>query len=480
MHAKEIPFHYFDLETHWVIGQEKRLNARFYNKDVIAANVLIERLRKGGIEIKSVEDFSDNIFWPGRFKRSYVSKSKGEPFVMPSEAIMFLPKPKKYVANYPDNVKIDKNWLLITRSGSVGRVLISTDLLKDFVLSDDLIRVIPNNDNNFGYIYAYLNTWIGQAFLIKDQYGATVKHIEPHHVSAIPVPSVPKLEKVVDERIKKVQELREEAQKLLLKAEDMIYSELSLPKIDEDNVNYFGDNIGRIIKSFEIRKSNLNFRLDASYHQPIMNQIESNLSSSKFNVQSLGEKVKKIFIPPRFKRPYVRDKKNGVRYIRPSDIPLIKYFEKRYLAKNFKNCEMYRFEEGEILIVTDGTIGWISIVTPVISGFYGSNNFARVIPQDDLNSGYLLAYLFSPYGQYQLKREIYGGVIDHLVESHIEQIKIPLPPESIQVKIGSVITKAFIMKDKANQIEEDTIKLLEDRLKVIIKSDAYDHRKITN
>jgi len=448
-----------DVPVHWVNEGEKRLDAGFYAQDVIAARILIEKVSKH-LDIQSIRDFSNQIFWPGRFKRHYVSKKDGEPFLMPSEVFMFLPKPTKYIINYPSEVKIKKNWLLITRSGTIGRILIATKYLENFVLSDDLIRIIPKG-NNHGFLYAYLNTWIGQAFLTKDQYGATVKHIEPHHVANIPIPRIPDLEEEINRKIFEAHKLREEAQELLLKAEEMIYSELGLPKVDEDDVEYFGGEIGKLVKAFEVKASELEYRLDASYHLPIIKQIEKHLSEIDWEVQPLNDKLKSIFIPPRFKRPFVKSQNDGIRYIRPSDLPMIKYFEPKYLAKTFKNCDLYRLNEGDILVVTDGTIGQVSIVTSFISGWYGSNNFARVVPTDDLNRGYLLVYLLSSYGQYQLKREIFGGVIDHLTENHIRQIKIPIPNNEIQDKIGSLVIEAYNKKDRANQIEEEAIKELE-------------------
>jgi len=155
------------------------------------------KLEEKGIQVNRIEKLSDKIFWPGRFKRRYVSKREGDPFLMPSEVIMFLPKPKKFIIDYPEDVSIEENWLLITRSGSIGRCLIVTKPLERYVLSDDLIRIVPKNENNVGYLYAYFNTWMGQAFLTKDQYGSTVKHIEPHHVANIPIPKIPELEEEI-------------------------------------------------------------------------------------------------------------------------------------------------------------------------------------------------------------------------------------------------------------------------------------------
>ena len=450
-----------DVPVHWVNEGEKRLDAGFYAQDVIKARVLLEKVSEK-VKIEKLIDLADEMFMPA-LKITIPFYDEGEEYLTQSEVEFFLPKARKRVnVNKIENVdrwKVKSGYLLISQSGTIGRITIATKYLERFIISPNPIRVIINESLR-GYIYAFLSSWIGQALIKSPQYGITVKHILPHQLYDIPIPRIPDLEEEINQKILQAHKLREEAQELLLKAEEMIYSELGLPKIDEDDVEYFGGEIGKLVKAFEVKASELEYRLDASYHLPIIKQIEKHLSEIDWEVQPLNDKLKSIFIPPRFKRPFVKSQNDGIRYIRPSDLPMIKYFEPKYLAKTFKNCDLYRLNEGDILVVTDGTIGQVSIVTSFISGWYGSNNFARVVPTDDLNRGYLLVYLLSSYGQYQLKREIFGGVIDHLTENHIRQIKIPIPNNEIQDKIGSLVIEAYNKKDRANQIEE-AIKELE-------------------
>jgi len=464
--TQTMELNWITLKSKWIFqDREIRLNASSYSFESIKARELLETL-ENKIYLDLINDLSEKIFVGARVKRLFTNSKEGIPYLMPIDLFMFNLKPRKWVRRETEDLE---NWwvepftILITQSGTPGRCLLVNRLFKDKVVSPNVIRIVPNKEGykTVGYLYAYLNTWIGQAFLTKDQYGATVKHIEPHHVANIPIPRIPDLEEEINRKILEAHKLREKAQELLLKAEEMIYSELGLPKIDEDDVEYFGGEIGRLVKAFEVKASELDYRLDASYHLPVIKAIEKHLAGIEWEVQLLSNKLKSIFIPPRFKRPFVKTQNDGIRYIRPSDLPMIKYFEPKYLAKKFKNCDLYRLNEGDILVVTDGTIGWVSIVTSFISGWYGSNNFARVVPTDDLNRGYLLAYLLSPYGQYQLKREIFGGVINHLTEDHIRQIKIPIPNSEIQDKIGSLVIEAYNKKDKANQIEEEAIKQLE-------------------
>lgn len=452
-----------DVPVHWINEGEKRLDAGFYAQDVIKARILMDKVSQH-LEIQAISELSSRIFWPGRFKRQYVSKKDGEPFLMPSEVFMFLPKPTKYVINYPSEVKVKRNWILITRSGTVGRVLITTKYLENFVLSDDLIRVHPK-ENNFGFLYAYLNTWIGQAFLTKDQYGATVKHIEPHHVANIPIPRIPDLEEEINQKILEAHKLREEAQELLLKAEEMIYSELGLPKIDEEDVEYFGGEIGRLVKAFEVKASELDYRLDASYHVPILRLIKEKLKKGEnrgeFQLTKLRELCKAIFIPPRFKRPYVKNPSEGIPFLSGTHLIEIKPLDVKYLWNRYKKITLYKVYKNWILISARGTVGrpyLITTDTPIAA----SDNILRCVPdRNKVLPAYLTAFLHTSYSAYQFQAQKAGSVQDLLQPTHAEDILIPLPSKDVQDKIGSLVIEAYNKEDKANLIEEEAIKELE-------------------
>jgi len=79
-------------------------------------------------------------------------------------------------------------------------------------------------------------------------------------------------------------------------------------------------------------------------------------------------------------------------------------------------------------------------------------------------NGYIAAFLSSPYGYYQLVREIYGGVIDHLEVPHIANIWIPDAPIRVQQDIGQQVVEAFEKKDQATLMEKAAIKRVEEAL----------------
>jgi type I restriction enzyme M protein len=88
-------------------------------------------------------------------------------------------------------VRVRKGDLLITRSGSIGRVAYITIRLDDAIISDDAIRVRIGNEDLRAYVFAYLQSEHAQNQLLPNEYGAVQQHLEPHHVSdlLIPIPA---------------------------------------------------------------------------------------------------------------------------------------------------------------------------------------------------------------------------------------------------------------------------------------------------
>lgn len=466
-------FQVFDVESRWIFDGEIRLDASFYAEDAIASKILIEKLEESGITIETIESMS-KIFHRSRFKRNYVGMGKGLPFLTPTDIFMFPLKPRKSVVNPPEGLQVAPEWILVTCSGTVGRTIISNKFMSPCILSHDVIRTIPKNRNLCGYLYAYLNTWVGQAFLTKDQYGATVKHIEPHHVANIPIPRVLELEERTNQKILEAHRLREEAQEHLLKAEEILYLELELPEIDDGGVEYFGGGSGRIVKSFEIKASELNLRLDASYHAPILRLIKKALKDSekesRYTLKKLKE-VAKVFDLPTYKRIYV-EPNEGIPILSGTQLRQIKLLDLEYISglsfyKSGKNfLDKYRVKKGWVLTTERGTIGISSLVTNAWDNWLASHNILRIVPKN-INPGYLLAFLNTEHAQYQLKSKGLGAVVEVLDPRDMEDIFIPVPNEDIQRKIGSIVIDAYNKKDRANQIEDEAIKLLERRLKEI-------------
>jgi type I restriction enzyme S subunit len=471
-------FHWELIKSEWILSDvSQRLDASFYSRDIGEARILLNKLRKNNVRITTINDpsFTSQVFWPERFKRKYTKENEGIPFLMPKEIFQFFLQPRKFIANVSNNLFAKEKWILITRSGSIGRCLLSNKILSNFALSDDLIRIIPTSEKEVGYIYAFLNTWIGQAYLTKTQYGETIKHIEPKHVGTIPLPLLQESDiKEINEKILKAHKLREEAQELLLKAEKLFYDELNLPILSEKDVKYFGGNSGKIIKAFICKSGDLNLRLDARCHMPIIRKlIETMRVNSNGYLSDLKEITCNIFIPTRFKRIYIKRPEEGIPFLQGSHVPLIKLFDLKYLWKRTEGVKETLVARDWVLLTRSGTVGKTALVTSSIEGWGASEHILRIIAKPDIHPGYLLMFLSSTYGNLQVLGKIYGGVVSEIAEKDIsllEKIKVLIPhEEKVQKKIGDQVREAYEKKDQANVLEEETVKLLERKLEEAAK-----------
>jgi type I restriction enzyme M protein len=90
-----------------------------------------------------------------------------------------------------ERLRLRRGMILLTRSGTVGRVIYATSYHDGAVGTEDLIRVVIEDDALRGYTFQFLLSQMGQHQLRANIYGGIVDHIEPRHVKDILIP-IPK------------------------------------------------------------------------------------------------------------------------------------------------------------------------------------------------------------------------------------------------------------------------------------------------
>jgi type I restriction enzyme S subunit len=174
-----------------ILASKLRFEANVYNVEGRKAK---ETLKNCKWEVKNLcgSDGFATAYHRGRFKRIYIDKS-GIPIFQPSQILEIYPKPYKFISEFTDTdidaLKVKTGQMLLSCSGTIGKVSIVTDKLNEQVFSHDLIRINSLNKNEIGYIYTYLLSDIGNTILITNNYGAVIKHIEPEHLENVPIPN---------------------------------------------------------------------------------------------------------------------------------------------------------------------------------------------------------------------------------------------------------------------------------------------------
>jgi len=402
----------------------------------------------------------------------------GTPFLTASEMLHFRPTSAEYFANNTSAAEIcrvQQGWILITRSGTVGRCVIVGKRLATFAITDDAIRVRAKNVP-CGYLYAYLSSWIGQALISKDQYGSAIKHLEPHHLAGVPVPLLPEeIQAEIHAKIMRAYALRDEANALLDEADELLHEKLCLPRFDESLVPYLPlPTMPRLPanrpemphpKAFSIMASELEERFDASFHVPVAKTAIALLGKSNYQPVQLGRITTDIIVAPRFKRIYV-PKEYGIPFLQGSHLPQIRPYDLKYLSRTKqKGIERWIIRAGWVLVTCSGTIGRVGLVSSYMDRWAASQHLLRIIPNNEQGlPGYIAAFLMTPYGQHQLTAKIYGSVVDELTEEDTRAVWIPNAPLEIQAQIGERVVKAFELKDEASDVEERAICKVEEIL----------------
>lgn len=468
------------VPAHWVYQGENRLDGGYYT---VEANAALRLVSDCGFEIQRLGKVAADIFVLDRFRRVYArDKESGWPYLSASEALDFRPTSDRYIAkdHAPKLAHLHfakPGWLLVTASGTVGRMVVVTERLSKYFLTHDLIRIVPNESPYGGYLYAYLLSTIGQALIGKDQYGSAIKHLEPHHLASIPVPLLPEdIQAEIHAEVMRAYALRDEANALLDEADELLHEKLGLPRFDESLVPYLPPPTTPRLpanrpemphpKAFSIRASEMEGRLDASFHVPIARTAIKLLRDGNYEPVQLGSVSDDIFIPTRFKRIYVFEQ-YGSPFLQGSHLPQMRPYDLKYLSlkANAKHIDECLIRTGCVLVTRSGTIGRVGLVSSYMNKWAASEHLLRIVPDNTKgHPGYITAFLMTPYGQHQLMAKIYGAVVDELTEEDTRAVWIPNAPLDLQQEIGERVVKAFEMKDEANVIEERAIRKVEEIL----------------
>ena len=184
------------------LQESLRLDGGYYNAETTQAHRLMDA---SGLTLKKLKDVTERVFIPPRFKRVYVDEAHGVPFLQGTHIVHFRPTDVKYLSSSAhkklERWIIKSGWVLVTCSGTIGRVAIALQQWDGWAASQHILRIMPKEDGlcPAGYIYAWLSSPLGQA-QFNGIYGAVVDELTAEHVENIlvPVPETKEQREVVD------------------------------------------------------------------------------------------------------------------------------------------------------------------------------------------------------------------------------------------------------------------------------------------
>lgn len=383
-----------------------------------------------------------------RFARNYVrDEQSGVPFLTASDMLLTDLKGMLClsVKRTPQlaNLRLQEGWTLLSRSGTIGRVVFVRGEMAGLAASDDIIRCIPRDTCIYpGYLFAFLATTQAQAMIRQKAYGNVVQHIEPDHVSDIPVP-IPDntFQKHIHNLVSHAAEARTEASELLDTASGHYDSQAGPMPSKHDHALAFG----------LVRPSQLDFRLDAFY----------SIGWAAESTQRVGDRIDslaEVIFTNRVPRVYVP---GGVPFLSGIDVFRSRPPVRVRLAKFVADAYDARVRSGDIAIQGSGQryglIGRPAYIGRYMDGWAASHDLFRIRTSSPLVTARIFSYLRSESGHRAMLRHSYGTSIPHVNPSGIAALRVPpLPPD-----LNDAAVRALELREQADADEEQAIREVE-------------------
>ena len=162
-------------------------------------------------DVLPLSEIAQGVFNGPRFKRPYAETgvTSGEGIrkfftgtaitQLNSDNVKYLDerKCKRPVLKQLEALTIHKGYILISDSGTLGRISYALSMHDGHVATNNLIRVVIDDENLRGYVFQFLKSPIGQSLILKNAYGTNQEHLEPDVISQILIP-IPKDRSILD------------------------------------------------------------------------------------------------------------------------------------------------------------------------------------------------------------------------------------------------------------------------------------------
>ena len=189
------------ISPHWSVSSEdifsnplSRLDARHFDP---SAKEAVERMADMGVDMKPLSDLA-SVELRNIFSRIWADDSKhGTPYLNSTDllSLFAIGQPsggKRYLSHATQtdvrNLLINEGWLLMTCSGTIGRVFYVPKRLHGWAATHDLIRIVPKEEGMTGYLYAYLNSDVAQIQILSHTHGGQIDHVTDDQVAGCLVP----------------------------------------------------------------------------------------------------------------------------------------------------------------------------------------------------------------------------------------------------------------------------------------------------
>lgn len=443
-----------------------RIDAYYYDNKFIEFEKEVIEL---GCEVLELEDIFDKITDGDHDQREYVNSGISfysvkniEEFYINSENIEYI---KQQDHQRLKRSQLEYQDMLITKTGRIGTVAIVPYNFGEGNISAD-VAILKGNRVNIDkhYLATYLNSKYGELAITRLNYGSTRPRLTLKDIPKVRVPNVEhSIQKYIGDKVRKAEELREEAKGLEKVCEDKIKKILKI----SENESLYNNNAGN--KTTEYNKYPINLfiavrdvkeRLDANAYHPEYYETVERIKNSLIEYSKLDDMVES-YGTGKSSPLYVSD-----------GVPIL-------MTKNIKNncidwnCKMVNSQElnrkdivnmNEVLITTYGgpSIGKVDILYEDILTTF-DYTILKMKFKEQFNAYFMTLLLRSKLIQNQIRYMIKGTTgITFVNSKEILSVLVPKVDKVEQDEIGNIYKNVLMKMKLSKQLIQEAKKDVED------------------
>jgi len=444
----------------WLENNGRRLDCGPYLSGAIEARELLKKHETEALHALTA-GHNGGIYNGPQFVRNYVDDpAHGVPFLttstMQQADIRNLPMINRKDAHSAKlrYLKVEEGMTLITCSGSIGKMAYARKDMANAWSNQDIMKVVANPEKILsGYLFAYLSSRFGVPIVASGTYGAIIQHIEPDHISSLPVPRLGAVEARVHKLVQQAADLRAEANELITSQVKSLEEEIAGGPIFWEH---------KKPQSFSIEpKSISNFasRLDAFHHIGFVGEA---IERARVPLVEISHYADALY-PPFMKR--IRVKEGGIEFLGGTDMLTLDQRSDSHIAASTKNLDQFIVKEGYILFQCDGQrygiFGKPVLANRNIIGKAVTQHMMRIIPHEISDAGYIFTYLATGFGRRLLMRFSAGTSIPSLNEDGARKILIYWPNEERRRAVSQIAELAWENRAQATELEDQARSLVE-------------------
>lgn len=172
----------------------ERMDSTYYIAPCAEARAAFDAASKLGTS-KTLSEVAE-VFIPTIFKRLYApDPAQGIPYITGADVFCIQPKTDLYLMRSvaQENRLVLENGMIVLheagqRYGLIGRGVMVGRTLHDFACTNNMVRLVPHEPEETGYISAVLSSEFGLRLMKREAAGSSIPHLDATRVSAVSIP----------------------------------------------------------------------------------------------------------------------------------------------------------------------------------------------------------------------------------------------------------------------------------------------------